>query len=309
MTRRWPGRLARVVVAAAAALAIITPIGVRAAGTAQPGARPNLSGGARYTVRPGDTLIAIARRTGTSPSALAAANRITDPNRILAGRVLVVPGPTTGVAAPTANPVGLTPGVATIGPGGAVTSPSLSSPGSASTATYLVRPGDTLSAIATRTGIPMAALAEANGISDPRRLQAGARLRLPGGWICPVAGRPAFVNDFGYVKPETGIRHDGIDVFAPQGTPVLSPVAGTVTRFPNPLGGLAIHLNGRDGVRYYLAHLDRYGLTGPVAAGAVIGYVGSTGSARYTAPHLHFEERPGGGPVRNPYARLVAACR
>ena len=198
-------------------------------------------------------------------------------------------------------------------------------PVGAGATTYRLKPGDTLGAVAARLGVPLSRLAAANRISDPSRVMAGRVLVVPPAaapatqarrpaptaarWRCPVLGAPRFVNDFGYVKPETGLRHEGVDLFAPRGTPVVAPVGGVVRRFPNPLGGLAVQLQGTDGTRYYGAHLDRYGAVGRVAAGTVIGYVGNTGNARTTSPHLHFEAHPGGKQAVNPFPALVAACR
>ena len=244
---------------------------------------------AEYLVRPGDTLWGISGATGVPISQLAAANGLDDPDWVPAGRVLKVPrggssSPASGgsQAAPAATPV--------IGQGGR----------------YTVAQGDTLSGIATRVGVPASQLASANSIADPSFLAVGQVLTIPAAWDCPVPGA-TFVNDYAYVRPDGG-RHEGVDLFAPTGTPIFAPVGGSIERFPNPSGGEAVRLYGRDGNRYYFAHLDRYGEGGTVSRGAVIGYVGNTGDARTTSPHLHFEIRPGGGASVSPYPALVAAC-
>lgn len=285
-TRELGRRITMGVVAAAFVAAVAAPPGSWSLTSPGPAGG---AGAVRYTVRSGDTLSGIASRLRVPADQLASANEITDPNRIFAGRVLVLPSgaslPATA-ARPAAAPTAL-----------------------AAVSTYVIRPGDNLAGIAARLGVTQAALAQANGITNPSQIRAGTRLTVPGGWHCPVAGRPSFVNDFGYVKPATGIRHDGIDMFAARNTPVVAPVSGTVTRFPNPLGGFALHLRGIDGTRYYLAHLERYGAVGRVTGGTVIGYVGTSGSARYTAPHLHFETYPRDGTVQSPYPKLSSACR
>ena len=129
-----------------------------------------------------------------------------------------------------------------------------------------------------------------------------------GAWICPVQGPRAFSNDFG--DPRSGGRsHQGNDIMAPRGTPVVASVAGTVKGHNSSLGGISYYLNGDDGNTYFGTHLDRLsGASGRVAAGTVVGYVGSTGNASASAPHLHFEIHPGGGRAVNPFSTLSKFC-
>jgi murein DD-endopeptidase MepM/ murein hydrolase activator NlpD len=130
--------------------------------------------------------------------------------------------------------------------------------------------------------------------------------RRSSGFLCPVPAA-TFVDTWG--APRGGGRaHQGVDMMAPSGSPVYAPVSGNMAPNQNGLGGLAFYLDGDNGDRYYGAHMSAYGQTGRVAAGTVIGYVGNTGDARYTAPHLHFEIYPGGGSAVNPYPTVRAAC-
>ena len=87
--------------------------------------------------------------------------------------------------------------------------------------------------------------------------------------------------------------HEGQDIFAPQGTPILSATEGYIVRIgENSLGGQTVWVMGAGGRSYYYAHLDAY--APGIAVGdfvtnkTVLGYVGTTGNAAGTPPHLHF---------------------
>jgi murein DD-endopeptidase MepM/ murein hydrolase activator NlpD len=128
-----------------------------------------------------------------------------------------------------------------------------------------------------------------------------------GNWVCPVQGPHSFSNDYGAARPG-GRSHQGNDIIAPRGTPVVMNVSGTMQQHSSGLGGISYYIHGDDGRRYFGAHLDSYsGATGRLPAGTVIGYVGNTGDARGGVTHLHFEMHVGGSPV-NPYQTLSQYC-
>jgi len=89
-----------------------------------------------------------------------------------------------------------------------------------------------------------------------------------------------------------GRSHKGVDIFATRGTPVLSATDGIVLRVgTNRLGGQVVNVLGPGRQVHYYAHLDRYGAFKPgdvVYRGNILGYVGNTGNARTTPPHLHY---------------------
>ncbi|HEV2760617.1 MAG TPA: peptidoglycan DD-metalloendopeptidase family protein, partial [Acidimicrobiales bacterium] len=126
-------------------------------------------------------------------------------------------------------------------------------------------------------------------------------------WICPVQGPRAFSNDYGAPRGG-GSSHQGNDILAPTGTPVVANVGGVVTQRTGAISGLAYFLAGDDGNRYFGAHLDSFGASGRVTAGTVIGTVGKTGDASGGPPHLHFEIHPGGSGYTNPYPTLTKYC-
>ena len=109
----------------------------------------------------------------------------------------------------------------------------------------------------------------------------------------------------------SGRLHEGIDIMAPRGTKVLSATEGLIADLRNNnLGGKVIWILGPGGTWHYYAHLDGHkrGLSvgDYVKKGQVIGYVGNSGNARHTAPHLHYGlylQGKGLGAV-NPYPYL-----
>lgn len=172
---------------------------------------------------------------------------------------------------------------------------------------YIVRGGDTLASIAAATRSTASALAAANRLPPGGRPTVGTTIHVPGSWRCVVPGA-GFINDFGFDRGG-GRTHLGNDMFAARGTPVRAPVGGRVERREGGLGGIAANLYGNDGIRYYFAHMDRFEAQGNVAAGTVIGYVGNSGNAITTPPHLHIEIHPGGGAAVNPFPTLTLACK
>jgi murein DD-endopeptidase MepM/ murein hydrolase activator NlpD len=82
--------------------------------------------------------------------------------------------------------------------------------------------------------------------------------------------------------------HPAADIFAPAGSPIYSPVDGTIDSYSVSKGGNAATLIGADGRAYYFAHAQSQMSSGSVSRGQQIGRVGNTGNAANTASHLHF---------------------
>ena len=136
--------------------------------------------------------------------------------------------------------------------------------------------------------------------------------------IFPVAAPASFPNDFNAGR-SGGRLHAGNDIFAERGSPLVAVDDGQVRSGRDPLGGNVINLHATDGTRYYYAHLDAFTdgtatLLDPpapriVRAGEIVGFLGNTGNAKTTAPHVHFEIHPGNGPAIDPFPTLQSAPR
>lgn len=182
---------------------------------------------------------------------------------------------------------------------------------------HVVRPGENLFRIGKAYDVSYEELARANRIRDPRQIRIGQRIFIPrstrqlpveiitpveevpgtpgappsaaaqGMLLWPVSG--AVNSGFG---PRGSSFHDGLDISAPEGTPIRAVEFGEVIYADQLRGyGNIVILRHSGGIVSVYAHnqvnLVREGQ--PVARGEIIARVGSTG--RVTGPHLHFEIR------------------
>ncbi len=126
----------------------------------------------------------------------------------------------------------------------------------------------------------------------------------------PVHGirRRALFDSWGFAR-SGGRSHQGIDIFAPRGRAVVSTTDGiVVTVGTNILGGRIVRVLGPGGRWHYYAHLERFGSVREgdwIRAGTVVGYVGDSGNARGTPPHLHYGIYRFRGGAMNPYPFLT----
>jgi murein DD-endopeptidase MepM/ murein hydrolase activator NlpD len=130
----------------------------------------------------------------------------------------------------------------------------------------------------------------------------------------PVVGVQPFdlYNSWGAARDGGKRSHKGIDIFAPKGTAIVAVADGIVSYIgEQPKGGLCLWLTTENGTSFYYAHLDRWaaGLYEgmEVSSGDLLGYVGNTGNAKTTPPHLHFGVNDNDEMV-NPYPLLTKAA-
>jgi murein DD-endopeptidase MepM/ murein hydrolase activator NlpD len=131
------------------------------------------------------------------------------------------------------------------------------------------------------------------------------------GFVFPVYGKHNYTDTFGAFRADTGF-HEGNDIFAAAGTPLVAVCDGSLNRVGTlPISGNRLWVKcSKTGDSFFYAHLSAFASDArnrlKVKAGQVIGFLGSTGDAEQTPPHLHFEVHPGDGDAMDPYPFLRA---
>lgn len=189
--------------------------------------------------------------------------------------------------------------------------------------THVVRPGENLYRIGRAYDVSHEALARLNGIREPSQLRAGQRIFIPGATRqlpvdiiapaepsteAPSPTEPAEPGVEKYLWPVDGTvnsgfgargtsYHDGVDIAAPEGTPIRAIEKGEVIYSDQLKGyGNIVIVRHADGIVSVYAHNEhnRVREGDKVSRGDVVATVGSTG--RVTGPHLHFEIRKNNAP-------------
>lgn len=146
--------------------------------------------------------------------------------------------------------------------------------------------------------------------------------------VFPVIGKVTYYDDFG--NPRSGGRtHEGNDLMGKKMLPLVAAVDGTITdvNYPEASWGYAVTIKDKDGYTYHYLHVnndtpgtddgqgDGVNAYAPdiqegnkVVKGQLIGYMGDSGNAEGTGPHLHFEIRHNGSPF-SPYQSLQNAAK
>lgn len=118
----------------------------------------------------------------------------------------------------------------------------------------------------------------------------------------PVAGLAWWADDWHACRDGCTRLHEGLDIFAEGGTPLVAAADGIVTqKGEGSLSGLHVEIEDEGGTQYFYAHLSGWAqglrLGQRVRMGQILGYVGNTGNAISTPPHVHFEYQPNGIPT------------
>jgi peptidoglycan LD-endopeptidase LytH len=134
-------------------------------------------------------------------------------------------------------------------------------------------------------------------------------MAAPSAIAIPVAAIKArALRDTWHASRSAGRLHEGIDIFAKKGTPVLAATEGIVLRTGETgIGGKVVWVLGPGGQNHYYAHLEDFSNIEAgqrIAAGSVLGYVGNSGNAANTPPHLHYGIYGTNGAL-NPYPLMT----
>lgn len=136
------------------------------------------------------------------------------------------------------------------------------------------------------------------------------KLFHPGRYAFPVKGYIWYEDTYGADREGGKRKHEGTDLFAPEGTPIYNVISGRVEKLGwNRLGGERVGVRGIDGNYYYYAHLQKINplleIGSKIEQNTLIGYMGHTGDAVTTPDHLHFGIEIRNGVWINPYPFLI----
>ena len=233
-----------------AGTALKLPPGARASA----GSSGRAGGGATVTVGEGETLSDIADRHGISVSTLIALNSLSDPNHVEVGQVLKLKGTPRPAAATTTPRASTTPTAYSYTTGASE---------------HVVRKGESLSAIARGTGVPMSQLVALNAITNPDNVPAGSTLRL--------TGRPAA----NAVTPAPQARPEPRPTIAPRPKPAT---AVTVAAAPRPAATAAQGAaSGKSDWRTYGPLQVDWTSWQPMGGSMVAAVVNAKGESLYTS--------------------------
>ena len=230
-----------------------------------------------YTVKKGDVLSLIARRLNVSANSILDTNVMINADKVYAGEKITY-----------------------VKPDGVF---------------QTVNKGEALWYIAAEYFTTIKSILSNNDLTDPNRIFPGEKIFIPSSVMCETSNKktgiiwPVFgeiTSPYGWrINPITHKKefHTGVDIGAPEGTPVFSAISGVVTYagWYGGYGNMIQVFNGRMLTRYgHLSKIDCY-VGEHVKQGMLIGRIGSTGFS--TGPHLHFEIRIAGTPY-NPLGYL-----